>query len=232
MFSEFSITRLTNTMFKHTYVDCIFGSESTICVGGALCSRKGTVAAYNCTFFSNKLSMRSQQPHNSDSYGGALGFFDGKLVTKWCRFVDNGLQSLSSSSYGGVIHAYNATMSISNSCFLHNGNVSTGGVLSISHVTCTITSSNFVSNGAVRFGGAMFSEKSSVAIYACEFMYNHNSSTRPLVGGVLIASLEGKISIWDSMFEHNRADFGGVISTEGDIHIDITNSNFSRNHMR
>ena len=234
IFSELhSNITLINTMFKENYAVC--GTRDNIdsaCIGGALYSANGTVMAYNSTFFGNKvITIRGEYKNRIFPFGGVFGLLDSIFIAKNCNFVQNGLDHLSAKSYGGVIHAYNTTLNISNSSFMNNSNASFGGTVSISSAICFVTHSNFTNNSAIKHGGAIYSETSSITIFNSEFKYNLNSESSVATnGGGVLYTWQASVSITNSVFEKNKGNCGGVIVVKGDGYIAVTNSNFSRNH--
>ena len=128
-----------------------------------------------------------------------------------------------SDSVGGVMGAYNSSVSFTLSIFFNNSNSVTEQVVLWAEVgsDVTIIDSEF----AYHFGFAMIfvhDNQSSANIYRSCF--HHNTAT-----GVLIARDHVTININQSTFWNNTANEGGVLCAQDHVNININQSAFWNN---
>ena len=173
----------------------------------------------------------------SDNVGGTGAIFDSShnLTVDQCTFKNN----YGSYWEGGSIFKSGGYISILNSHFSHNTDVTQGGAVSIIASQAVIANSYFGDNVAGGKGGAVVAYAGPVIVTNCYFTDN---VTRPngSHGGALFAyGSYGGVIITDSYFSDNMAGpfggNGGAIFIEGastpsdNYHRDIQSTNQSPN---
>lgn len=218
---------IIGTVFEGNYVRCKPNATEgiTACTGAVLYSGNGTVIAHDSKFLNNKVIIDDNQ--ETSLYGSALGIFDGILTLDHCTFETNGPETSLGEIYGGVLHAYNAIVNISNSNFLNNSNAIYGGVASLSNTICLITNSSFANNSASLYGGVLYSETSSITISYSDFRSNAISESSGF-GGALYGYYTNTTIRWCTFNDH-LAGNGGAILLEVDNDVLVTDSNFGSN---
>lgn len=203
---------ILNTIFARNYAAC-----TMICVGGALYSKNSFISTCNSTFYSNELVIGEDV--YVDLYGGVFGLFGGTFYIENCIFLQNGPNILPNRGHGGVIYAYDTTVTVLNCEFTSNHHILIGGVLSASRAIIIITGSNFTNNTA-EGGGAIYLDEGNITVKESMFKCNANA----------IRCKEANIIIVRSNFEENVVDgLGGAVFLDGNSII-VSESNFRRNH--
>jgi predicted outer membrane repeat protein len=141
------------------------------------------------------------------------------------RFVLNTANGIGSSGQGGAIQSYVADLSLRKNLFSF-GLANRGGAVYKRGAELSIKDSQFDNNNAVSDGGAVFAETGvSQRTSGNEFRGNIATNGR---GGAIAA---GDLQAADSLFDNNRAPFGGAISMRPSIleRLLISNSTLSNN---
>ena len=223
IFSLYSLILINNTLFEQNYANCVyhgFGSTRVSCVGGAMYSADTTVEVYNSTFYNN--TLMNKEGYTVYQYGGVFALFDSKLIiAEQSVFEQNRAQGFSSDSYGGVVHAYYAEVNISNSIFKSNSIGAYGGVLSMSNGQCIINSSKFVNNSVftetdlddllITGGGVLYLQIVNITIMNSTFEENIAVGNGGVIMTACISKMCSILTIIDSTFSRNEAQFGGVL---------------------
>ncbi len=168
--------------------------------------------------------------------GGALTINDltmtkGYVEAELIRNEDGTLKASTANSIGGAIYNANGTVSISDSVFSHNSTKYFGGAI-YTDGTLTISDSSFSSNSSADWGGAIYNGgEGTLTIGNSDFSGNSaigDEDDPDSIGSGGAVSNRGELSIRDSTFSGNSADWGGAI-INWDEELNITNSTFSGN---
>ena len=168
--------------------------------------------------------------------GGALTINDltmtkGYVEAELIRSEDGTLKASTANSIGGAIYNANGTVSISDSVFSHNSTKYFGGAI-YTDGTLTISDSSFSSNSSADWGGAIYNGgEGTLTIGNSDFSGNSaigDEDDPDSIGSGGAVSNRGELSIRDSTFSDNSADWGGAI-INWDEELNITNSTFSGN---
>ncbi|MCU0481268.1 MAG: right-handed parallel beta-helix repeat-containing protein [Anaerolineae bacterium] len=204
-------------LFEVNFVDATFTNitfrntdSTTITTGagdfGGAFSNYGNLTLIGCVFENNKAGQ-----------GGAI-FSTGGIVT-----IEDSLFINNSAVFGGAIGAVDDTISITNSRFVQNNADVFGSVLIAATSTMTITNSQIVDNTALS-SATIFNDRSQLTIDGVLFANNISEDTTedPLndvdaddtIAGAIFNYL-GEMTITNSTFTGNSADYGGAIANAG-----------------
>ena len=186
---------------------------------GYLCCRsRGGVLDMNYMSYSGVgSSVLIKQCVFSDNIGGSGSIFDcsHNLTVDQCTFKNN----YGSFWEGGAIFKSGGYISILNSHFSHNKDVSQGGAVSIIANQATITNSYFSDNVAGGRGGAVVAFASPVMVTNSYFTDNIASSNGSHGGALYAYGSNGGVIVTDSYFSDNmagpRGGNGGAIFIDG-----------------
>ncbi len=164
------------------------------------------------------------------AHGSASGGFDGGGL------YNNGSVSISNSTFaynsdvsgifgGGGLFSQSGTVNISNSTFYNNSASQGGGLFSLSS-TVNISNSTFANNSAT-FGGGLRNDGGTVSISNSTFA--NNSASQGGGGGGLSTQSNGTLSIAQSIAADNRGgNCQGTISSQGYNLESATDCGFTR----
>ena len=195
-------------------INCRFMHNRASSIGGAL-------VAYNSSLYLAR-STCSNNTANLARIGGVMVMSGSKVDIYNNAFINNAAQ------HGGVIVAYNDTITISSTTFANNSANANGGVMiTFGDSLFDIVNSTFNNNSADRGGVMCTSGNSFYNINNCIFTNN----SAGISGSVIFCNntVSGSFKISDSFFTNNTANYNGVISTYDDSSFDISNSAFTNN---
>ena len=185
--------------------------------GYECCSRGGVLNMNYMSYSGAGSSVLIKQCVFSDNVGGSGSIFDcsHNLTVDQCTFKNN----YGSYWEGGSIFKSGGYISILNSVFSHNRDVSQGGAVSIIGIQATIANSYFSDNVAGGKGGAIVAYASPVVVTNCYFTDNIAKSNGSHGGAVYAYGSNGGVIITDSYFSDNVAGpnggNGGAIFIDG-----------------
>ena len=200
-------------------------NNSSAAWGGAINNWDGTVNITDSTFSDNSAA---------DSGGAIVIGNAGELS------ISDSVFSHSSAEEGGAINN-EGVLSISNSSFSNTSaigdeddpdSIGLGGAVS-NRGELSISDSSFSSNSSADWGGAIFNGgEGTLTIGNSDFSNNlaiGDEDDPDSIGSGGAVSNWGELSIRDSTFNDNSADWGGTIINWGGGELNITNSTFSGN---
>ncbi|GEM_PF-1358608 len=183
--------------------------------GHAVYQAGGSLTLNNSLFRQNGVTT-------SDGYGTVEYSGDMKVTVTGCTFEDNQTRqggALHDAGGGGVVHIENSQF-IGNVAGYQGGVIRSGGgrALDIRH-------SLFVENAALSDNGGVIYSYAPITITASAFY----SNTAAQLGGVIMTQNDatGPITIFDSLFQGNHAEWGGAIWFGRGLY--VTNSTFYTN---
>lgn len=225
------------TIHNLTLANSMAGDDENMGYGGVI-ENYGTLTVKNSIFTSN-----------TAMFGGAV-YNGGNLTVNDCIFTDNGAYiggaisnfgtlNVNSSNFSGNIAdlggaiANIGNLTVINAGFINNtanlvgGAIYTDGGTSITPLT--VSDSNFTDNTAM-FGGAICNdENGTLNVFKSTFADNiasNNDYNDPYEGGAIWNV--GTLTVNDSAFAGNIADYGGAISNYGNL--TVTNGTFTSNN--
>ncbi len=198
---------VTDTQFTNN-------KAATSSYGGAV--RVDTTATFTRDDFSGNMSGYS---------GGALYIDGGPVTISASTFYRN----LTGDDAGGAIYHAGGDLTVENSSFVENiaGNDDAGGAIYGSGNSLTITGTEFDRNASPYYdGGAVFINENT-SIDSSGFV--GNTAYQGYGGAIFIRSGLFPVSITNSTFAENAAQYGGAINTNSDQPMTLTNLTFSNN---
>ena len=123
---------------------------------------------------------------------------------------------------GGVLYIVFSNVSIISSRFMYN-KADIGGAL-VAHNSSVHIDRSTLSYNTANFGGAMVTSASTIDIDSCRFTGN----IAHVCGGVMV-TYNDKLTICNTNFIQNIADFGGVMITFGNFSVTMNNCNCTSN---
>ena len=145
------------------------------------------------------------------------GYVEGDLITN----DDESLKNATANPIGGAIVNWQGALIIINSSFSNNLAEHDGGAIYNRDGTLSISDSTFSDNLADLSSGAIENDKGTLIISSSAFSGNLSD----LSGGAIANS--GELSISNSSFSHNSAEWGGAIRNSSEL--SISDSTFSHN---
>ena len=178
----------------------------------------------------------------SNEQGGAIEN-DGTLSIKECLFEKNitqnnmpyaidevGNSSLSKARHsqnGGAIYSDgDFSLQVANSTFRGNFAQQEGGAIWVSDDHWSVKGCNFMDNDANSDAGAIYNDGNQSGSIEDSHFYNNTSQSE---GGALFNYYSDSLFIQGCSFIHNIAIIGGAISTEAEVHMEVSNSLFKQN---
>ena len=202
-------------------------------IGGAIFATLGSnVTIIKSTFNENKATCLT----NTNCVGGVLYSETDSTDTRGpsppkrtqVSVVESHFRS-NSATYGGVLGAYNSSVSFSLCTFYSNSAAKYGGVVWAQTGTEVLAyRSNFTYNIAQSLGGVMI-VMFSTSVKLQGNHYQHNAAVKNGYGGVLYAQEQTTIVSNHSKFWNNTAHQGGVMWVQSGSEITISNSEFDSN---
>ena len=184
---------LTNLSFTN-------GNDALV---GAI-SNEGKLTISNSNFYSNKATGNS-----------------GTIITNKNKLNINNSKFYQNSAGKGVVNNQNdALLVIDNSEFYNNDMTSFSnsyGIVYTTSANATISNTVF-RNNAVKYGGAIYATKSSDATIGIVNIINstfESNSANTGQGGAIYTSLNGNVSVTDSVFKNNQAKLGAALYLNG-----------------
>ena len=212
-----------------TITGCKFEGNSAGIGGAIFATRDVSVIITNSTFTGNTATCLTNK-HTRSCAGGVLYFEDGFIGADRTMSLKRTELALADSriinNVGGIMGAYNSSVSFTSSIFLNNSEsfVESGLLWAQAGSDMTITNSEF----AYYFGSAAMTvvngNYSSVNIHGSHF--HHNTA---LVGGVLLVRDHAAVTINQSTFWNNTGQVGGVLHALENTSVTIDNSEFANN---
>ncbi|MBR5271580.1 MAG: hypothetical protein IKV64_05275, partial [Clostridia bacterium] len=185
----------------------------------------------------------------SDSSGAALyNSVMGAIIINGDTTFEDNVANVS----GGAIATY-GTSTVNNTRFINNSAKTRGGALYLSnsndvHTTRIVNVTNSLFEGnkstvggavAVYSSNADFKEGGIVEIDNCKFTNNQavnltdNETQENVFGGVIYNSRKGSVTVTNSNFSKNSAEYeGGVIYAAGESKTIVTDSKFTNNSVK
>ena len=216
---------LTNLSFTN-------GNDALV---GAI-SNEGKLTISNSNFYSNKVTgnsgtiitnknklniNNSKFYQNSASKGVVNNQNDAVLVIDNSEFYNNNMTSFSNSY--GIVYTTSANATISNTVFRNNAVKYGGAIWATKSSDATIgivniINSTFESNSAnTGQGGALFVSGGECIIKESMFINNKANPGKFTggQGGAIYTSLNGNVSVTDSVFKNNQAKLGAALYLNG-----------------
>ena len=233
-------------------VNCRF-IENTARYGGAV--NELDDYALNCTFIANRASewggaaygdfkvMNCTFTNNSALDGGAIyGAFasdsifinntaeekGGAIFSSLNASLDNVFEN-NHAYYGGAIYFDSPLENVRFNSIFHNNSAYIGGAIYFNEfIANNVFMGNFTGNNATRTGGAIYVKgNSSGNRFMADFAYNRVEN---LSGGAMTFSGFACNNTFDSIFEYNRAWYGGAVFFADDADCNHFNGIFSNNY--
>ena len=143
--------------------------------------------------------------------GGAIGNVGG-LTVKDCSFTDN-----TATSDGGAI-SNDGILTVNNSTFTSNTATSDGGAIYNLPMSFNVTGSTFTNNSANE-GGAIYNTGGALnyPVKISSSTFTTNSAKE--VGGAIYNIDGSSLTVTDSKFTSNTAQYGGAIDNDGTLNV-------------
>ena len=204
-------------------------------LAGAI-SNEGKLTISNSNFYSNKATgnsgtiitntnklniNNSKFYQNSAARGVVFNQNDAVLVIDNSEFYNNDMTSFSNSY--GIVYTTSANATISNTVFRNNAVKWGGAIYATKSSDATIgivniINSTFESNSAnTGQGGALFVSGGECIVKESMFINNKANPGKYTggQGGAIYTSLNGNVSVTDSVFKNNQAKLGAVLYLNG-----------------
>ena len=199
-------------------------------------SNEGKLTIYNSNFYSNKVTgnsgtiitnknklniNNSKFYQNSASKGVVNNQNDALLVIDNSEFYNNDMTSFSNSY--GIVYTTSANATISNTVFRNNAVKYGGAIYATKSSDATIgivniINSTFEGNSANNGqGGALFVSGGECIVKESMFINNKANPGKfnGGQGGAIYTSLNGNVSVTDSVFKNNQAKLGAALYLNG-----------------
>ena len=185
-------------------------TNNTSLFGGVLSASYSDIEVTHCTFGYNRASA-----------GGVIYTIESSIAIENSYFFRNEAKE----GGGGVLHAFNCTLTIAGDCLFVQNVAVYGGVVYADYGSISIVDSVFDSNNAMGFGGVMDTNYGNLNINIVNSTFTNNTAAN---GGVIFTAY-GLVNISDSSFTRNTAySDGGVMYTDYGTFV-ITNTTFDSN---
>jgi predicted outer membrane repeat protein len=136
----------------------------------------------------------------SGSTGGGVENNGGTLTVTNCSFTGNNAR------WGGAISTQSGTLTVTGSGIAFNNATASGGGIYVATSTATVSGSTIDSNTSLDGGGIM-------SFYATVTVSGSGFSSNSVTGsGAGILNLNDLLTVTNSTFSGNNADYGGAIS--------------------
>jgi predicted outer membrane repeat protein len=194
--------------------NCEFTSNDSTREGGGLYVEDGFATLTDCRFTGN----------SAEKYGGGVYTDTSETTVTNCVFTEN-----SSDYSGGGVYTESSDTTIVNCEFTSNTSVFVGGGLFDSEGFVSLEDCRFTENASEWAGGGVFTSLSDTTIVSCEFTSNRAIIYSRAEGGGVV-NISGVISIFDSSFVDNSAEYlGGAVYCLDESDATIVGCTFSRN---
>ena len=215
------------SVFRDTDSEILVDHSSFSDNNGAIASTNvRRMIIYGCNFTNNKGSLRTVEIN-----GDRRGVIRDTVTIDMCIFNNN---------KRGAVYCYNVvSLSVNRSTFNNNTSNTQEGVIYFSgrDTNVTLSHSVFSNNSALSCGvvssrglkNEIPSEMYSVQVVVLSNIFKSNTATGQDLGGGVGCFLNSKVSVVDSEFSHNSANFyGGVFHVKGSV-LAIQESEFINN---
>ena len=190
-----------------------FANNSAIYGGAVAIRRHSTAKVNNCTGGSNSARVD----------GGFLySRTNSKSAISNCSFTKN-----IAKNNGIVVASDSSSITIDTSVFINN-TVGHDGAVAFVHDrgSAIINNCNFIGNWANNSGGVVYTRRHCTLTIINGYFYNNTAENS---GGVVCIQGDSKVSIEDSNFTDNKADYGGVVRMYIRSKMNISDCHFSNN---
>jgi hypothetical protein len=185
-----------------------------------------------------KITLKNLKLINGNYYiGGGAIYNQGSLFLSGCTFTNNqAIDSQIQNGQGGAVCNYYGNITISDSTFNSN-QAKNGGAVYNYYGNIYISGSYFITNNAKDCGGAIYNNN---LLSVKNSIFNGNFANSDILShGGAIHNLKGELSVENSNFTNNKAQYGGAIGSGtsrgyeyslNDHKIFISNSLFENNY--
>ncbi len=246
---------ISGLSFKNgeTTIDAFLFNEGTLTVTNSVISGNKTIATVTSyggglenvgtlTMINSTISNNSSSARDDNGQGGGI-YNQGTLTVTHSTFSGNSASSSGSSDYyaigGGIYNANIGTLMVADSTFLNNSASSSGSRSSYgggieNDGKLTVTDSTFSGNsasssGSSGVGGGIYNANiGTLMVTTSTFSDNSASGKQSAQGGGIDS--DGRLTVIDSTFSINSADFGGGIDNFGKLI--VATSTFVNNEAR
>lgn len=211
-------------------------SSNTATRGGGIYNLEGTVSGSGSTFSDNIANGVANTPGLGGAIYNVASNLPASTTLSGCQFTGNRITG-EGIGHGGAIDNRKqnnsaASLVLTNCVFSANhGEEATGGAITNEGGAITLSGGSFDHNSA-RHGGAIEHGFGMITMRGVTFSANsairNNMTNTGGLGGAILLTLGGTLSVSDSAFTGNEAgDSGGAIYNSGTL--TITNSDFNAN---
>ena len=216
------LTNLSFTNGKAVFAGAILNEGKLTISNSNFYSNKATGSSGTIITNKNKLNINNSKFYqNSAARGVVFNQNDAVLVIDNSEFYNNDMTSFSNSY--GIVYTTSANATISNTVFRNNAVKWGGAIYATKSSDATIgivniINSTFESNSAnTGQGGALFVSGGECIVKESMFINNKANSGKYTggQGGAIYTSLNGNVSVTDSVFKNNQAKLGAVLYLNG-----------------
>ena len=227
------ITIINSSFVGNSAVNCSTG----LCYGGVLYAEDGATQMYGILTQTTVVLNESEFSSNTATYGGVMTAINSTISVISSKLYNNMAEKFG----GGVCMQAASKLKVSASLMENNQALKNGG--GVAYMTdassISVNASWVYQNSATKSGGVVLAyNQCFIAIYGSVVC---NNSAQKLVGGVIAVLDYGKgvhsevsmlslITIYDSMFDNNFANYsGGVFKIDYASNMTIIRSSFMNN---
>ena len=216
------LTNLSFTNGKAVFAGAILNEGKLTISNSNFYSNKATGSSGTIITNKNKLNINNSKFYqNSAARGVVFNQNDAVLVIDNSEFYNNDMTSFSNSY--GIVYTTSANATISNTVFRNNAVKWGGAIYATKSSDATIgivniINSTFESNSAnTGQGGALFVSGGECIVKESMFINNKANPGKYTggQGGAIYTSLNGNVSVTDSVFKNNQAKLGAVLYLNG-----------------
>ena len=216
------LTNLSFTNGKAVFAGAILNEGKLTISNSNFYSNKATGSSGTIITNKNKLNINNSKFYqNSAARGVVFNQNDAVLVIDNSEFYNNDMTSFSNSY--GIVYTTSANATISNTVFRNNAVKWGGAIYATKSSNATIgivniINSTFESNSAnTGQGGALFVSGGECIVKESMFINNKANPGKYTggQGGAIYTSLNGNVSVTDSVFKNNQAKLGAVLYLNG-----------------
>ena len=216
------LTNLSFTNGKAAFAGAILNEGKLTISNSNFYSNKATGNSGTIITNKNKLNINNSKFYqNSAARGVVFNQNDAVLVIDNSEFYNNDMTSFSNSY--GIVYTTSANATISNTVFRNNAVKWGGAIYATKSSDATIgivniINSTFESNSAnTGNGGALFVSGGECIVKESTFINNKANPGEYAggQGGAIYTSLNGNVSVTDSVFKNNQAKLGAVLYLNG-----------------
>ena len=216
------LTNLSFTNGKAAFAGAILNEGKLTISNSNFYSNKATGNSGTIITNKNKLNINNSKFYqNSAARGVVFNQNDTVLVIDNSEFYNNDMTSFSNSY--GIVYTTSANATISNTVFRNNAVKWGGAIYATKSSDATIgivniINSTFESNSAnTGNGGALFVSGGECIVKESTFINNKANPGKYAggQGGAIYTSLNGNVSVTDSVFKNNQAKLGAVLYLNG-----------------